>query len=40
MSKSDAQADIEEAVAKNNEEWEKRLLLMIMIMMIALLGLE
>lgn len=37
MSKLDA--DIESAIAKNNEEWEKRLLLMIMIMMIALLGL-
>lgn len=32
--------EVEEALAKNDEEWEKRLLLMVMIMLIAMLGLD
>lgn len=36
---SDIDTEIEAALAKNDAEWEKRLLLMVMIMMIALIGL-
>lgn len=32
--------DLEEAVEKNNDEWEKRLMLMVMIMLVAMLGLD
>lgn len=39
MSKQET-VNIEEALAKNDEEWVKRLLLMVMIMIIALLGLD
>jgi len=31
---------LEEALAKNNEDWAKRMLLLVMIMMIAVLGLD
>jgi hypothetical protein len=37
---SDSEADIQEALAKNDEEWQKRLLLMALIMVIAMLGLD
>lgn len=33
-------ADVEEALAKNNEEWAKRLLLLVMTMMVALLSMD
>ena len=32
--------EVEKAVAKNDEEWQKRMLLLVMIMIIALLGLD
>lgn len=32
--------DIEAALAKNDEEWQKRLLLLILIMMVAILSLD
>ncbi len=32
--------ELDEALAKNNEMWAKRLLLLVMTMMIALLGLD
>ena len=37
---SEETTNIDEALAKNDEEWVKRLLLMVMIMIIALLGLD
>jgi hypothetical protein len=37
---SDSDAELREALAKNDEEWQKRLLLMVMIMVIAMLGLD
>lgn len=40
MAKATTNNEIEEAVARNDEEWEKRLLLMVMIMLIAILGLD
>ena len=39
MSKQES-LSVEEALAKNDEEWIKRLLLMVMIMIIALLGVD
>lgn len=38
--KSSSEKELEEALARNDEEWEKRLLLMVMIMLIAMLGLD
>lgn len=38
--KSISEKELEEALARNDEEWEKRLLLMVMIMLIAMLGLD
>ena len=38
MTKLSSNTELEEALAKNDEEWEKRLLLMVMIMLIAMLG--
>lgn len=32
--------ELEDAIARNDEEWEKRLLLLVMIMLIAMLGLD
>lgn len=37
---TNSNTELEEALAKNDEEWEKRLLLMVMIMLIAMLGLD
>jgi hypothetical protein len=39
MSNENSQ-EVEEAVAKNNEEWQKKLLLLVMTMIVALLGLD
>jgi hypothetical protein len=35
-----SKTEIEKALAQNDEEWQKKLLLMVMIMIIALLGLD
>ena len=40
MTKLSSNNELEEDLAKNDEEWEKRLLLMVMIMLIAMLGLD
>ena len=32
--------EIEKAIVKNDEEWQKRMLLLVMVMIIALLGLN
>lgn len=40
MTKLSSNTELEEDLAKNDEEWEKRLLLMVMIMLIAMLGLD
>lgn len=32
--------EIEKAITKNDEEWQKRMLLLVMVMIIALLGLN
>jgi hypothetical protein len=39
MSNIDPQ-EIEEAIAKNDEEWQKKLLLLVMTMIIALLSID
>jgi hypothetical protein len=36
----DPQDPIEEAIAKNNDEWEKRMLLLAMITLIITIGLD
>ena len=33
-------SEVDEAVEKNDEEWQKRMLLLVMIMLIAVLGLN
>lgn len=38
--KSFSEKELEDILAKNDAEWEKRLLLMVMIMLIAMLGLN
>jgi hypothetical protein len=35
-----SKTEIEKAVAQNDEEWQKRLLLLVMIMIVALLGID
>jgi hypothetical protein len=35
-----SETELQEALAKNDEEWQKRLLLMAMIMIIAILSLD
>jgi hypothetical protein len=40
MTKKENIADVEEAIAKNDEEWQKRLLLLIITMIISFLSLD
>jgi hypothetical protein len=40
MNQTENNSEIEAAIAKNDEEWQKRLLLMAITMIIALLGLS
>ena len=38
--KCDANLDCKELLERNDEEWQKRMLLLVMIMLIAILGMD